>query len=163
MKYASLLKNDMVNGEGVCVSLFVQGCPHKCPGCFNPESWDFNGGEEVPVDLKGQIIKAISANGLMRNFSVLGGEPLCDENLQFVHDIINVVRSAYPQIHIFLWSGYTLEELQERKDNKTLREILQKIDTLIDGRFIEEERDITLKMRGSKNQRIINMREIDFS
>lgn len=163
MKYASLLKNDMVNGEGVCVSLFVQGCPHKCPGCFNPESWDFNGGEEVPADLKGQIIKAISANGLMRNFSVLGGEPLCDENLQFVHDIINVVRSAYPQIHIFLWSGYTLEELQERKDNKTLREILQKIDTLIDGRFIEEERDITLKMRGSKNQRIINMREIDFS
>lgn len=163
MKYASLLKNDMVNGEGVCVSLFVQGCPHKCPGCFNPESWDFNGGEEVPVDLKGQIIKAISANGLMRNFSVLGGEPLCDENLQFVHDIINVVRSAYPQIHIFLWSGYTLEELQERKENKTLREILQKIDTLIDGRFIEEERDITLKMRGSKNQRIINMREIDFS
>lgn len=163
MKYASLLKNDMVNGEGVCVSLFVQGCPHKCPGCFNPESWDFNGGEEVPADLKGQIIKAISANGLMRNFSILGGEPLCDENLQFVHDIISVVRSAYPQIHIFLWSGYTLEELQERKDNKTLREILQKIDTLIDGRFIEEERDITLKMRGSKNQRIINMREIDFS
>lgn len=163
MKYASLLKNDMVNGEGVCVSLFVQGCPHKCPGCFNPESWDFNGGEEVPADLKGQIIKAISANGLMRNFSVLGGEPLCDENLQFVHDIINVVRSAYPQIHIFLWSGYTLEELQERKDNKILCEILQKIDTLIDGRFIEEERDITLKMRGSKNQRIINMREIDFS
>ena len=163
MKYASLLKNDMVNGEGVCVSLFVQGCPHKCPGCFNPESWDFNGGEEVPVDLKGQIIKAISANGLMRNFSILGGEPLCDENLQFVHDIISVVRSAYPKIHIFLWSGYTLEELQERKDNKTLREILQKIDTLIDGRFIEEERDITLKMRGSKNQRIINMREIDFS
>ena len=72
-RYAGLMTNDFANGIGTCVSFFTQGCERKCPGCHNPETWDFNGGLEVPTDIKGQIIKAISANGIIRNFSVLGG------------------------------------------------------------------------------------------
>ena len=109
-RYAGLITNDFANGQGVCVSFFVQGCPHHCPGCFNPETWDFNGGEEMPTDIRGQIIKAICANNIIRNFSVLGGEPLCEENLDEVDKIITSVRTAYPQIKIFVWTGYTLEE-----------------------------------------------------
>ena len=77
VKYANLIKNDVVNGEGICVSLWTQGCPFRCPGCHNPETWSFEDGIDVPNDLKGQIVKAISDNGITRNFSVLGGEPLC--------------------------------------------------------------------------------------
>lgn len=153
MRYSGLNKNDMVNGEGVCVSLFMQGCPHHCPGCFNPETWDFNGGLEAPSDLKGQIIKAISENGIQRNFSVLGGEPLCLENIRFTDEIISAVRSAYPDIKIYVWTGYTMEELYARNDSHTAN-ILNNINVLIDGRYIEEERDISLPLRGSRNQKI---------
>lgn len=163
MKYSGLIKNDIVNGQGVCVSLFVQGCPHKCPGCFNPETWNPEEGIEIPVDLKGQIIKAISANGIIRNFSVLGGEPLAPYNLEFVNNILTAVKAAYPQILIYLWTGYTLEELAERKQSEDiLYELLNKVDILIDGPFIEEQKDLTLPLRGSKNQRVIKLKEIDF-
>jgi anaerobic ribonucleoside-triphosphate reductase activating protein len=163
MKYSGLIKNDIVNGQGVCVSLFVQGCPHKCPGCFNPETWNPEEGIEIPVDLKGQIIKAISANGIIRNFSILGGEPLAPYNLEFVNNILTAVKAAYPQILIYLWTGYTLEELAERKQSEdVLYELLNKVDILIDGPFIEEQKDLTLPLRGSKNQRVIKLKEIDF-
>lgn len=157
MKYAAILENDYTNGKNICVSFWVQGCPHRCEGCHNQAQWDFNGGEELPNDYKGQIIKAISANGIMRNFSVLGGEPLCEENIKLTFDIINTVRTAYPSIQIFLWTGYTLEELT----NPLAKDILEKIDVLIDGPFIQAERDITLPLRGSKNQRIL-YKGIDF-
>jgi anaerobic ribonucleoside-triphosphate reductase activating protein len=153
-KYAGLITNDFANGEGVCVSFWVQGCPHKCPGCQNPETWDFNGGNDLPTDIRSQIVKAICANGITRNFSVLGGEPLCEENLEKVDQIITSVRTAYPHIKIFVWTGYTLEELQKEK-NLHIINILSQIDFLIDGPFIKTERDITLKLRGSKNQRIL--------
>ena len=163
MKYSGLIKNDIVNGQGVCVSLFVQGCPHKCPGCFNPETWNPEEGIEIPVDLKGQIIKANSANGIIRNFSILGGEPLAPYNLEFVNNILTAVKAAYPQILIYLWTGYTLEELAERKQSEdVLYELLNKVDILIDGPFIEEQKDLTLPLRGSKNQRVIHLKEIDF-
>lgn len=159
-KYAGLITNDFANGTGVCVSFWTQGCPHRCIGCQNPETWDFDGGQPLPIDIKGQIIKAISANGITRNFSVLGGEPLCEQNLDIVDQIITAVRTAYPHIKIFVWTGYTIKELKERK-NSTIEHILSQIDTLIDGKYIESERDITLKFRGSKNQNILN-KEIDF-
>lgn len=159
-KYAGLITNDFANGTGVCVSFWTQGCPHQCVGCQNPETWDFNGGQPLPIDIKGQIIKAISANGITRNFSVLGGEPLCEQNLDIVDQIITAVRAAYPHIKIFVWTGYTIQELKEQK-NSTIEHILSQIDTLIDGKYIESERDITLKFRGSKNQNILN-KEIDF-
>lgn len=159
-RYAGLITNDFANGTGTCVSFWTQGCPHHCPSCQNPETWDFQGGKEVPTDIRGQIIKAICVNGITRNFSVLGGEPLCDENLDEVDKIITGVRTAYPQIKIFVWTGYILEELKEKKNDK-INHILSQIDVLIDGPFIQAERDITLELRGSRNQRIL-YRGVDF-
>lgn len=155
-KYAKIKFNDIVDGEGICVSFWTQGCPFRCPGCHNPDTWDFNGGIEIPSDIKGQIIKALSANGVQRNFSVLGGEPLCEENLDLVHSLIMAVRIAYPEIKIFVWSGFIIETLKKRAEtNEKLADILKNIDVLIDGPFIQEERNITLKLRGSNNQRIL--------
>ena len=156
MRYAGLETNDIINGEGVCVSFWTQGCPHKCVGCHNPETWDYDKGLELPNDIRGQIIKAISANGLTRNFSVLGGEPLCKNNLALTLDIVSAVRIAYPKIKIFLWTGYTKEELDLEQV-----EVLKYIDVLIDGPFIQELRDTTLKLRGSSNQRVLK-KGIDF-
>ena len=153
-KYAGLITNDFANGIGTCVSFWTQGCPHHCLGCQNPETWSFNGGKDVPADIQEQIIKAISTNNIIRNFSVLGGEPLCEENLEEVDKIITSVRTAFPQIKIFVWTGYLLEELKEKNNNK-INHILSQIDVLIDGPYIEAERDITLKLCGSKNQRIL--------
>lgn len=155
-RYAKIKFNDIVDGEGICVSFWTQGCPFRCPGCHNPDTWDFNGGVEIPSDIKGQIIKALSANGVQRNFSVLGGEPLCEENLDLVHSLIMAVRIAYPEIKIFVWSGFVIETLKKRAEtNEKLADILKNIDVLIDGPFIQEERNITLKLRGSSNQRIL--------
>ena len=159
-RYAGLMTNDFSNGQGVCVSFWVQGCPHKCKGCHNPETWDFYGGKEIPVDIKGQIIKAICANGITRNFSVLGGEPLCSENLELTEEIIADIRIAFPSIKIFLWTGYTIEELKNQNNNY-IKNILNNIDVLIDGKYIQEKRDITLDLRGSANQRIL-YKNIDF-
>ena len=160
MKYAGLMENDIVDGEGVCVSLWTQGCPHHCPGCHNPETWDFEGGYEVPEDIRGKIVKAISANGITRNFSVLGGEPLCEENLDFVLSIITAVRTAYPNIKIYIWSGYTFKELIDKQDPRIIN-ILKQSNVLIDGLYEESLRDITLPLRGSSNQNIIILDEIE--
>lgn len=155
-RYAGIKYNDIVDGEGVCVSFWTQGCPHRCPECHNPQTWDFNGGLEVPSDIREQLIEAIGANGIQRGFSILGGEPLCEENLSLVNDIILSVREVYPQIKIYLWSGYTIEELTaRRRSNSTLNSILSDIDVLIEGRYIKEKRDLTLKWRGSSNQKIL--------
>lgn len=160
MKYAGLMENDIVDGEGVCVSLWTQGCPHHCPGCHNPETWDFEGGYEVPEDIRGKIVKAISANGITRNFSILGGEPLCEENLNFVLNIITAVRTAYPNIKIYIWSGYTFKELIDKQDPRIIN-ILKQSNVLIDGPYEESLRDITLPLRGSSNQNIIVLDEIE--
>ena len=152
-RYNTIIKNDIANGEGVCVSFFVQGCPHCCPGCFNPETWDFDMGKPYTEHTKWEIIKAISANGIQRNFSVLGGEPMAPQNLEMVKEVIVAVRTAYPDIKIFLWTGYTYNELIMRQDDKTTQ-ILNLIDILIDGPFIEKQKDLSLKLRGSRNQHI---------
>lgn len=152
VKFAAINKNDFINGEGVCVSLWVQGCPHHCKGCHNPEQWDFNGGQYKDNDiLVEEIMDAITANGIQRNFSVLGGEPFAPQNMPDVYEIIFKVKQKFPNIKVYVWSGYTLEELQEMY----LPKLLDNVDVLIDGRFILAERDITLKLRGSKNQRIL--------
>lgn len=159
MKYAGLMENDFSDGCGVCVSLWTQGCPHHCPGCHNPETWDFNGGYDVPDDIRGEIVKAISANGITRNFSILGGEPLCEENIDFVLSVITAVRTAYPNIKIYIWSGYTFAELIS-KNNPKITEILKQANYLIDGKYEEKLRDITLPLRGSSNQEIIALDEL---
>lgn len=159
MKYAGLMENDFSDGSGVCVSLWTQGCPHHCPGCHNPETWDFDGGYDVPDDIRGEIVKAISANGITRNFSILGGEPLCEENLDFVLNVITAVRIAYPNIKIYIWSGYTFKELIEKKDNRIIN-ILKQANYLIDGKYDEKLRDTTLFLKGSSNQNIIELDKI---
>lgn len=157
MKYAGLKLNDCVDGEGITVSFWTQGCPHRCSGCHNPETWDFEGGLELPSDIRSQIIKAISANGIQRDFAVLGGEPLCMQNRELVNEIIGSVRAAYPHIKIYLWTGYTYEELL-KLNNSVINSILDKIDILIDGPFILEKRNLNLKLCGSENQRVINLK-----
>ena len=152
-KYNTIISNDISNGEGICVSFFVQGCPHHCPGCFNEETWDFNYGHEYTEDVKWKIIKLISANGIQRNFSVLGGEPLALQNIDMTYDIVKAVRHAYPDIIITLWTGYIFDELIKQSNEKIL-DILDMIDVLIDGPFIEKEKDLSLKLRGSRNQHI---------
>lgn len=157
MRIANIIKNDVVNGIGVSVSLFVQGCPFHCQGCFNKDTWDFNGGYETNT-LKGDIVKAISENGITRNFSILGGEPLCKENRLMVKEVLSAVKIAYPNIKICLWTGFTLEELQEIKD-ENLDFILTNINYLIDEQFNESQKDLTLKWRGSRNQNIYELTE----
>ena len=152
-RYSAIIPNDVVNGHGVCVSFFVQGCPHHCPGCFNEETWDFNGGHAYTPEIKWDIIKAISANNITRNFSVLGGEPLAPQNIDMTWEVIDAVRHAYPHIEITLWTGYTYEQLMQQPTENLLN-ILNTIDILVDGPFIEKEKDLSLKLRGSRNQRI---------
>ena len=152
-RYSAIIPNDVVNGHGVCVSFFVQGCPHHCPGCFNEETWDFHGGIPYSPEVKWEIIKAISANNITRNFSVLGGEPLAPQNIDMTWEVIDAVRHAYPHIEITIWTGYTYEELTLRPSENLLN-ILNTIDILVDGPFIEKEKDLSLKLRGSRNQRI---------
>ena len=163
MNYFGYMPNDFINGEGVCVSLWTAGCPHHCPGCHNSQMWDEKNGVLIPSDIRGRIIKPISQNGIQRNLSILGGEPLSYYNVNFVEDIVQAIRVAYPNIKIFIWTGYTLEELKYRIDQgeDQLKHILSNIDVLIDGRYIEKERDITLPLRGSKNQRVLR-KNIDF-
>lgn len=160
MKYYGYMPNDFINGENISVSLWTAGCPHRCKGCHNSEMWDYENGYEVPIDIKEQLIKAISANGLVRNFSILGGEPLSEENRDFILTIIQAIRTAYPSIKIFLWTGYTIEELKNMEDEK-INSILENIDVLIDGKYDESLRNVTLELRGSSNQRILK-HNIDF-
>lgn len=159
MQYAGIIKNDIAAGKGVNVTFFVQGCPHHCPGCHNPETWDFAGGKEFTMDTMNDIIYSLIANGVQRNLSIMGGEPLCQENLFLTNLVISYVKERLPDIKIYLWTGYTYEELIAKREKRVM-EILNNIDYLIDGPFILAERDITLAMRGSRNQRILNMKEL---
>lgn len=160
MRYAGIIKNDIAAGKGVNVTFFVQGCPLHCPGCHNPQTWNFEGGKNFSGETMNEILLALNANEVKRNLSIMGGEPLCVENLFLTSMIIMNVKQKYPDIKIYLWTGYTYEELLKRREQKLIY-ILDNIDYLIDGPYIESERDITLAMRGSRNQRILNMRELN--
>jgi len=158
MRYAGIIKNDIAAGEGVNVTLFVQGCPIHCPGCHNPQTWNFEGGKEFTADTLEDIINALKANNIYRNLSIMGGEPLCEQNLKTVSSIIAAIKQIYPDIKIYVWTGYIYEDLIAQ-ENAYLKDIFSIIDYLIDGPFIFAERDITLPLAGSRNQRIINIKE----
>lgn len=156
MRYADVIWNDIAAGDGLCVSFYTQGCPHHCPGCHNPETWDFEGGKDFPSTLLDELPARLNAQGIKRSLCILGGEPLCQENLFLTHLLIRTVKDKSPDTKIYLWTGYLYEDLKE-SNNTHIQYILNNINTLIDGPFIQEERDITLKMRGSRNQRIIDI------
>ena len=152
MKYSGIIFNDISAAPGLCVTLFTQGCPHRCPGCHNPETWDFNGGKEFTEETMEEIIRGLKAQGIKRNYCVMGGEPLCDENAYFTFTTIWRVKYDLPDTLVYVWTGYTFDELL-KSDNIYVKEILKYADFIIDGPYIESERDITLDMRGSRNQK----------
>lgn len=154
MRYAGIIPNDLSAAPGVCVTFFTQGCPHHCPGCHNPETWDYDGGKEFEGNTIERIEQYLTANGIHRDLCIMGGEPLCPDNQFLTLLICNTIKDKLPDTKIYIWTGYTLEELN--KDNNTrISQILEKTDAIIDGPYIAAERDITLPMRGSRNQRIL--------
>ena len=156
MQYAGLIKNDFSAAPGVSVSFYTQGCPHRCPGCHNPETWDFNGGQEFTADILNEIIDALQANSIKRSLCIMGGEPLCLENEFLTCMIIKHVKERLPDVPVYIWTGYTYEQILS-SSNPRLKAILELTDYIIDGPYIEAERDITLPMRGSRNQRVIKI------
>lgn len=158
MRYSGLIPNDITAAPGICVSFFTQGCPHHCPGCHNPETWGFDGGKEFTNDTLKEIISALTAQNIHRDLCIMGGEPLCDENAFLTRLVIQEVKKHVPGAKIYIWSGYTYEQLKARS-NPHILDSLRLADVLIDGPYIEAERDITLEMRGSHNQRVIDLSE----
>lgn len=159
MNIAKINKCDTGNGNGIRVSVFVSGCPHHCKGCFNQETWDYNYGNPYTAETQKEINETLEKE-YIRGLSLLGGEPLAPKNQEQVLQIIESSKIANPNIDIYLWTGYTLEELKEmEKDMPIITSILHYVDVLIDGRFIEELKDITLFLRGSSNQQIHYLRK----
>ena len=156
MKYANIYFNDTAAGSGVNVSVYLQGCPHHCSGCFNPETWDFFGGQDFTKEVLDSILTGLTASGVQRNLSILGGEPLCQENLFTTNWIINEVKKHNPEAKIYLWTGYLYEDLLDNNDFM-MKNILSKVDVIVDGPYVEAERDISLPLRGSRNQRVIEL------
>lgn len=152
MQYAGLIQDDFVDGEGVCTSFWVQGCPICCPGCQNPQTWNPNGGYTLPKTYLKDLDMAITANGIQRNFSLLGGEPFAPYNLELSKTVLSHVKEKFPNIKTYCWTGYTLEDL---KLIPQAPEILKYIDVLIDGPYVQEKRDVSLHLRGSSNQRVL--------
>lgn len=197
MRYASIREMDISNGEGLGVSLFVQGCPFHCFNCFNSETWDFDGGKEWTEDVKNKILK-LSESPHINRISILGGEPLAAENLKSVLDLVTEIRKKYqqpqytvhkhyenhnilngnsdeirvsfPQKNIWIYSGFTWEQIMNPvvtddfnpdrdKIIKMRQEIIKQCDVLVDGRYVDELRDVSLKWCGSSNQRVIDIQK----
>lgn len=156
MRYAGLIKNDMCAAPGVSVSFFTQGCPHHCKGCHNPDTWSYEGGKEFTAETLNEIIAALQANGLERSFAVMGGEPLCEKNTFLTYLVVKTVKEKLPDTKIYIWTGYYYEQLLKSHDQRVMQ-ILELTDVLIDGPYVEDLRDITLPMRGSSNQSIIDL------
>ena len=150
MRFSKIKLNDIANGVGITLSLWTQGCPHKCKGCFNRETWDFNGGMEFTKADEDYIINIINADNVKRDLSILGGEPLCPQNIEGVINLCKRFKEEYSDKKIYIWTGYRIEDLDE-----TQSEILEYIDFLIDGKFEIDKKNLSLTMRGSSNQRIL--------
>ena len=161
MHYGEIKKCDIANGEGVRVSIFVSGCTHHCPGCFNQDTWDFSYGKEYTDETEQEIIEALSPD-YINGLSLLGGEPFEPQNQQVLVQLLRKVREQYPQKTIWCYSGYLFDrELlsESRARCEYTDEMLSTIDILVDGRFVEKLKDIRLVFRGSSNQRIIDVKK----
>ena len=181
MNYAEIKYNDIANGIGVRTSLFVSGCSHHCKGCFNEIAWDYNYGEEFTNDILDNILNSLKPD-YIAGLSILGGEPLDPKNAFDVASIAIAVKNHYPEKDIWLYTGYNFDDIYKlyqdiinisvfprhncrqyvfncRKYAFYLSLILNSIDVLVDGKFEEDKKDITLKFRGSSNQRIIDVKQ----
>lgn len=148
MRYASIRSMDISDGEGIGISLFVQGCHFHCKNCFNQSTWDFNGGEEFTDDIKEKMFRLLDKPYMVR-ISILGGEPLSPPNRQEVRDLCEEIKQRFPNKKLWLYTGYTLEEIKELELN-----ILDFIDVLVDGRYEDDKRNLRLQFRGSVNQKV---------
>lgn len=160
MHYAEIKKFDIANGPGVRVSLFVSGCRNHCPNCFNPDTWDFGYGNDFTKDIEDEIIRTISIP-YVRGLSVLGGEPMEPENQKGLLPFLKRVKETLPDKDIWVYSGFTLDREilgQSRAATDTVKELLKYIDVIVDGRYIEAQKNISLRFRGSENQRIIDVK-----
>lgn len=188
MRYAQIRSMDISNGEGVGVSLFVQGCPFHCKNCFNSDTWDFNGGKEWTEETKNKFMELINRPYIKR-VSFLGGECLADQNLDEVLKLVKQIRISYPEKSIWLYTGYRVyinypeshrqhkvilstrpnastniiydDELffKKKEEDRKRSEIISLCNVIVDGEYIDEQRDITLAYRGSKNQRVIDVQK----
>lgn len=159
MNYGEIKNCDIANGEGIRVSLFVSGCTHHCKNCFNAQTWDFSFGSPFTKETEDMILNLL-APGYINGLSLLGGEPFEPDNQRALLPFLKRVRAAYPDKTIWCYSGYTLESdllSESRARCEVTDEMLSCIDILVDGEFIEEQKNISLAFRGSENQRVINV------
>lgn len=153
MHYATIKPYDIANGPGIRVSVFVSGCRNRCPGCFNPETWNFNYGHKFTWETVHEIEELLK-NPNIQGLSILGGDPFEPENRLEVEALCGYVRYHFPEKTIWVWTGYDFLE-----DNLINLPVMKYIDVLIDGRFEEDKKDLTLQWRGSRNQRIIDVKK----
>lgn len=160
MNYAAIKKNDIANGPGVRVSLFVSGCRHHCKKCFNQEAWDFNYGKRFTGKELTEILSELHSD-YVKGFSILGGEPFEPENQETLLHVVKSIKEAYPDKSIWCWTGYLMDvDLRQggTKYTEYTDKLFQYIDVLVDGAFVDELKNIRLKFRGSSNQRIIDVK-----
>lgn len=160
MNIAGIKKTDIADGIGVRVSVFVSGCTHHCKGCFNPETWDFACGTPYTAETEQQILQYLKPP-YIRGLTLLGGEPFEPENQRGLLPLLRRVRSELPQKDIWCYSGYTFEQLtgESRARCEATNEMLSLLDVLVDGEYIDEQRNLMLRFRGSENQRILDVQE----
>lgn len=161
MYYGEIKKTDIANGEGVRTALFVSGCTHHCKGCFNRETWDFRYGEEFTEETEEELLSAL-APAYIAGLSLLGGEPMEPENQRALLPFLRRVKETYPEKTIWCYTGYLFDkELsgEGRARCEATDEMLSLIDVLVDGEFVQEKKNISLRFRGSENQRIIDVQK----
>ncbi len=156
MNYATIKNCDIANGPGVRVSLFVSGCTHRCPGCFNEVAWDFNYGEPFTQDTIDYLLQLLRPD-YIQGITLLGGEPFEPQNQEAVVELLRQVKKTYPKKSVWAFSGYLFEKdiLSGRIGNT--EEFLSYLDVLVDGPFIEAKKNLSLRFRGSENQRLIDV------
>ena len=151
MNYLKILNADICNGNGVGVSLFCSGCTHHCPNCCNPETHDFSAGKLYTEETEKQLLELCKPD-YINHLALLGGDPCHPKNWPTVKELVRKFKEKYPDKTVWLWTGYLLEEVFEDL-------VDSQIDVVVDGRFVEELKDLRLKFRGSANQRVINLKE----
>lgn len=160
MNYHNITHADMKNGDGLRVVLWLSGCSHNCRNCQNPQTWNPKSGITFDLKAKNEIYDELK-NDYISGITFSGGDPLYETNLDEVLELINSIREKFPDSSIWIYTGYSLEEIMKNTDNISdkRKDIVLKCDVLVDGKYINELRDISLEWRGSSNQRVIDMQE----